>query len=265
MFPILGIIASQISGGLPVANPSLWLDASDGTTFTYSSGTVVSQWTDKSTNAYQFTNSSTSAQPSRSGTQNGKTTVIFDGSNDTLYESTKSKSIFNYLHNGSGATVFFAKKLTSTASAELAVLGTCTEAGGTQRGFFAGDHYPPTTSLYGGIGTGTTGENAFNDTTYTNSTWEIRTYKSDPNNATSGDKLPSFLNLGAQINSTSANLTTASTSNASGWLGIGAVNNGSLTRYYFNGEIAEILFYPSVLSNGDKDSVVTYLKTKWGI
>lgn len=263
---LLGIIASSKSkGGLPVANASLWLDAADSTVFTYSSGTVVSQWTDKSTNAYQFTNSSTSAQPSRSGTQNSKSTVVFDGSNDTLYESNKSKSLFNYLHNGDKATVFITKKLTSTAAVELYVMGTCTEAGGTQRGFFAGGHYPPTANIYAGIGTGTSGSYAFNDTSTTNNTWEIRTYKSDPNNATSGDKLPSFLDLGSKISGTSANLTTASTANASGWLGIGAVNDGTNIRYYFNGEIAEIIIYPSLLSDSDKDLVINYLKTKWSI
>lgn len=260
----LGILASSRKRGIP-SGYSLWLDASDATTFTYSSGTVVSQWTDKSTNGYQFTNSSTSAQPSRSGTQNSLSTVVFDGSNDTLYESTKSKTAFKYLHDGSGGTIFFVKKLTSTASVELYVMGTCTETGGTQKGFFAGGHYPPGGNTYGGIALGTLGSNIFNDTTYTNNTWEVRTFKSDPNNATTGNKYPSFLNLGSQVNSTAANFTGASTANSSGWLGIGAVNDGTNIRYYFNGEIAEILFYPSVLSNGNKDAVVTYLKTKWGI
>lgn len=267
MSGILGITASsRRSGGLPVAGASLWLDADDATTFTYSSGTVVSQWTDKSTNAYQFTNSSTSAQPSRSGTQNSKSTVVFDGSNDTLYESTKSKSLFNYFHNGAGATLFVVKKLNSTASAEQYVIGTCTDPGG-QRGFTAAAHYPPTTDFYGGIGTGTANAYVFQGTsTYTNNTWEIRSYKLDANNATTANKMPMFLNLGAQVNSTiGPSWSSASSSNAAGWLGLGAVNDGTNIRYYFTGQVAEIIAYPSVLNNTDKDSVVNYLKTKWGI
>ena len=56
--PILGVMASGRSGHLapsaPVAGYTVWLDASDTATITQSGG-VVSQWTDKSVNAYAFT------------------------------------------------------------------------------------------------------------------------------------------------------------------------------------------------------------------
>ena len=58
MTPMLGIMASAISGNLtptsPVAGYKVWLDAADTATITQSGG-AVSQWLDKSANAYTFT------------------------------------------------------------------------------------------------------------------------------------------------------------------------------------------------------------------
>ena len=57
-----------------------WYDASDASTFTYSSGTVVSQWNDKAPGtALNIAQATVTRQPTRSGTQNGLPTVIFDG------------------------------------------------------------------------------------------------------------------------------------------------------------------------------------------
>ena len=61
-----------------------WFDASDASTFTYSSGAVVSQWRDKSGAGKHMVQATVGAQPIRSGTQNGKATVVFDGVDDVL-------------------------------------------------------------------------------------------------------------------------------------------------------------------------------------
>jgi len=60
--PILGIIASSKKASPPVSGYTLWLDAADASVFTYSSGTIVSQWTDKSGNNYNFTQATLSFQ-----------------------------------------------------------------------------------------------------------------------------------------------------------------------------------------------------------
>ena len=57
---------------------ALWLDAADASSFTYSSGVRASQWNDKSGNGRHFTQATTGNQPSRDGTQNGQSTVVFD-------------------------------------------------------------------------------------------------------------------------------------------------------------------------------------------
>ena len=68
--------------------PLAWWDASDASTFTFSSGSVVSQWNDKSGNGNHLTQGTVANQPGRTGTQNGLSTVVFDGSNDLMVCST---------------------------------------------------------------------------------------------------------------------------------------------------------------------------------
>ena len=64
-----------------------WYDAADSGTFTYSSGTVVSQWGDKSGNNRHLTQATTLNQPNRNGTRNGLSTVVFDGNNPWMATS----------------------------------------------------------------------------------------------------------------------------------------------------------------------------------
>ena len=73
--------ATPAAGGAftdPTSLPNLvgWWDASDASSFTYSSGVVVSQWSDKSGTAHHLTVGS--GAPSRTGTQNGLPVVYFD-------------------------------------------------------------------------------------------------------------------------------------------------------------------------------------------
>ena len=72
-------------------------------TFTYSSSTVVSQWQDKSGLNRHFNQGTVANQPNRNGTQNGHTTVLFDGTNDSLdcpsWAMTRPVSMFAVARN----------------------------------------------------------------------------------------------------------------------------------------------------------------------
>jgi hypothetical protein len=63
---------------IPTAGLTGWYDADDASTFTFSSGTLVAQWRDKSGLGRHFAQSAVALQPSRSGVQNGRATVVFD-------------------------------------------------------------------------------------------------------------------------------------------------------------------------------------------
>jgi hypothetical protein len=65
-------------------SPALWLDASDTSTITESSG-AVSEWRDRSVNAKHATQGTGTSQPSYIlAAQNGLNAIRFDGSNDVL-------------------------------------------------------------------------------------------------------------------------------------------------------------------------------------
>ena len=55
-----------------------WYDAADGSTFSYSSGTVVSQWNDKSGNGRHLTQAVVADQPNRNVTLNGLPACYFN-------------------------------------------------------------------------------------------------------------------------------------------------------------------------------------------
>lgn len=66
-------------------NLALWLDASDASTFTYSTGVQVSQWNDKSGNNRHFTQPTSGNQPLRGPvTVNSLIGVSFDGTDDWM-------------------------------------------------------------------------------------------------------------------------------------------------------------------------------------
>ena len=79
------LLRPRASGFNPraIANLALWLDASDPSTITVSTG--VSEWRDKSGNGRNFTQGIGNNQPTvRTNGQNSRNTLEFDGSNDTL-------------------------------------------------------------------------------------------------------------------------------------------------------------------------------------
>lgn len=69
------------SGWSPLEIPGLigWWDASDADSFTFSSGTTVSQWNDLSGAGLHFTQSEDVRRPTRNSTVNGLGAILFDG------------------------------------------------------------------------------------------------------------------------------------------------------------------------------------------
>jgi hypothetical protein len=130
------IVAGTLSlGEIVFVNPAsisnlyLWLDADDASTFTYSSGTVVSQWNDKSANGYNATQATVANQPSR--VTSPSTGVKFDGSNDVLSTTASFNgsifTIFSVIRDlnspstliGTGEIVAYNKVLTATELSDV--------------------------------------------------------------------------------------------------------------------------------------------------
>jgi hypothetical protein len=93
-----------------ISGLAAWYDASDSTTVTTATG--VSQWTDKSGNGRTLVQSVGLDQPTRTATINGKSAIVFDGTNH--YLSCMGGSFSNQ-------TMFIVARRDATAAASAAM------------------------------------------------------------------------------------------------------------------------------------------------
>lgn len=255
----------------PIAGYYLWLDSSDASTFSFSSGTVVSQWRDKSANALAFNPVSTATAPSRNGDQNGLPTIVFDRASSHSLRSTVAASTWKFMHDGTPTTVMYVFKDNLTAYDTGKILTTVmfgvTEDGmdivvspGTGTSYALNN----VANAYNYVSPGTNGS-VYNSGYYSFATYprhRIGTTVFDLTNATTANKI-----LWYNDNGTSANtgailntFTSPSADDPSVTLSIGGNSYN-----YFKGEIAEILIYKSILSQADRVANANYLKAKWNI
>jgi hypothetical protein len=220
---------------LPVKNGlALWLDAADDTTFSYSSGTTVSQWRDKSGLNNHSSQATVGNQPSRSTFQNSRKTVNFDGTNDFL-DGTSALTLAN------GYTAFTIVK--SSATGERDIITSTPAAQST-------DIY-----LYQQASSGKFGNWS---NVYTSNPISLNVWYLFSTNVSSVGSETLYLNGSSQA-SNSRSLT-----NTRGYR-VGAYYTGSSSGEYWSGEIAEILIFNRSLSSTEMKQVHTYLGQKWGI
>ena len=224
---------------LPVKNGlNLWLDAADDTTFSYSSGTSVSQWRDKSGSNFHASQATVGSQPSRSTFQNSRKTVNFDGTNDTVtipsFVSNSEMSIFVVSNCG---TSLFIEHSTDVASSAT--------------GFY----------IYGG------GNGMFlirrNSTYYYLSLtdWLAGGYSIASGVNSTGLDLLTYKD-GTQQTPTFDGRSSLSNSYATNTLYIGSRGANSL---WSSGPIAEIIIYNRKVTDTERKQIHTYLGQKWGI
>lgn len=208
----------------------MWMDAADDTTFSYSTGTTVSQWRDKS--GFNYHMSPPSSGPTRSTSQNSRKVVAFtttqniQNSTIDLRNSAYSVFIVDRYTNASSGT---GRILTSNSSYNNWLLG----------------HWASETNKYYGNG------------------WVYQTYAAADTNwkLYLGDwGGPS--NDSANFYATGTALATNSTgANAGPWyLGVN-IYGAELS----NCEVAEIVVFNRLLSATERRLVHTYLGQKWGI
>jgi hypothetical protein len=257
MKPLLGIVASQISGHLapplpPVAGFSLWLDGTDPAQFTFSSSNVVSAWNDKSGNSNNFTQATVAYQPTRTAGL-----VTFDGSNDYL---TAGSKFMNNMSNGGSNTLFMVFKPSSTNG------GFMFDTGANSSSDIGFGFYNFSSTDFGGFVSravpGTSAVTSRNNTRQANNTTGLATIRLDANDATAANRHYFYSNTGAaQQTNAATSAPSASASSHNPVLGSNAPTGGD----YYNGAFGEILWYPSDLSTVDREAVRDFLIAKWSI
>ena len=198
----------------------------------------VNQWKDKSGNNNHASQASSGSRPSRSGLQNGRKSVIFDGINDTVtvpnFTCNSEMSIFVVSNCGSTLFIEHSNDVNSSAT-----------------GFY----------IYG------QGNGMFlvrrNSTNYYLSltNWLVGGYSIASGVNSTGLDLLTYKN-GTQQTPTYDGRSSLSNSYATNTLYIGSRGANSL---WSSGPIAEIIIYNKKVNDVEKNLIHTYLGQKWGI
>jgi hypothetical protein len=231
---------------LPVKNGLLlWLDASDDSTFSYSSGTEVSQWRDKSGNNFHANQSNSSYQPSRSSIINSRKGVNFNAGNlDNLI-------ISSGISLPTDASIFIIYK-PATQVYNYAVLIDNYHGGGTAG--FVIQRVNNLSQFYYANGNGSSFVDASaSPWTYTDNVIQLLSLNKSGANAT-----PYISGTAQTTRTVYANTAQVTTALAIGYWGHGG------GRYY-NGDMCEILIFNRALNSTEMKQVHTYLGQKWGI
>lgn len=265
--PLSGIISSNGSdistlfngnSYIPLTIPGccIWLDAADINTITKDGNNKVSDWRDKSTSAYTFSQITGTNKPTYStNSQNGNATISFTSANATylscsslLAIGTSSFALFTvgrYSDNTTNMTIFAKSRFTSqegrffinrdASSLNIAFVHT---GGALLQG---------TSESYSPVGGYRMFELIVNRT-------EQKDY--------------SYQN-GTQLQSSTISDSTNYADNGNTML-VGAYNNnvgtGIQSGYYLNGNVSEIIAYKSSdMTVANRQKIEGYLAWKWGI
>lgn len=229
---------------IPTNGLKVWLDADDTTTITTVSG--VSQWVDKSGTGNTVVQETEAAQPAYvAAAQNNRGVIRFNGSSHYLAKTTPIGGLVGF----SAATCFVVDIADTSTSTDAVV--TCFESQGDQRTWqiirpngSAGRFLDTSTS-----GTGTTTRSEVGGL----QAWTITYFTFNTTSQTlsrTGTTADTDLTGAALFNGTSPL-----------YVGVGDPVDGG----FWDGDIAEIIFYNRVLSAREIEQVVSYLTIKWGI
>ena len=218
----------------------VWLDASDistlwqdsaRTTAVASDADPVGAWDDKSGNDYHILQATSSKRGEyKTSVQNSLDIVRFDGTDDAIRNSSEPPEASQ---PNTMAAVF--KMTSSTAAYHHAI-----DSGTTVKRQIMGSSNTENWNIYSGAFLA----NGANNTTtfhlwygeYNSSSSIFRMDKSEVASGDAGSQAATGLNVGSAFSGTASN---------------------------FNGDFCEIILYDSALSDGDRDSLETYLEDKW--
>ena len=233
---------------LPVAGAALWLDASDASTFTFSSGTRVSQWRDKSANAYHMAQATSTYQPDRNATQNSLSAVTMRASSVKYFMRNTS---YNWA-NSAFTMLCVVRPLVGEYTAYISQ----DAAGHLQLGQ---DPSTPSVLSISRISQATASSNL---TLANNTTGQI-TYKSA--GVSAGTVVVQVYKSKIAASST---ITLGSLSTQAVTMIGGSRSDLAPTIADFFGDggyICEVIVYPSQLNDTDRNTVEDYLIAKWGV
>ena len=238
-------------------SPALWLDASDSNTLydattsgaLVGAGGAVARWEDKSGNARHVTQATLSSRPIKvEGVQGGKSVVRFDGVNDLLSTAANSPSV-------TGVTIYFVSKHNSFGGSNFARL---LEMGSNGYIYMVNLSNAFSSQSYRGLyiaGSLLKDSASFSATT---GVWRVHGISNANNSLVS--QTVHRVNGAVSSGVITGDGTLTIPANVAIHIG----NRSALDRA-FDGDIAEILVFPTVLTNEQNIVVERYLAQKWNI
>ena len=227
----------DLSGGL-----ALWYDADDASTFSYSSGSVVSQWNDKSGNSRHATQGTVANQPTRTASlMNSRAGVVFNGTSSFLNYTGSFLANTNYTIAAAGARTsnksgnYFMAGSTQTTNNNLH-LGWVSDTSFSHRQY--GNDYNMTVAGYSSTAT------------------QLSVFQ---HSSTAGKN--TWVDGGTSLLAASGS--SASTTPLAAYAG-STLGYWSQSPSYFAGRIGEIVIATSALSDSDRQKVEGYLAWEWG-
>lgn len=215
-----------------------WWDASVASSITSAAGRVT-QWNDLSGSGYHLTAATTARPTTGSNTMNGNNVLTFDG---VANELTKSSAVTPAVNTGTWIAV---AKPTATTGYERLVAFEATGQDFDDPAAIAaiirdGSNLAYN-SFYNGGGVGTVA--------VTNAAHVIETQRN-------GDTFSCWRDGTAGTGATGLGTTV---------FGFTFINIGSnFGNNFWTGDIAEVLWYSTAISTANRQSIESYLKTKWG-
>lgn len=247
----IGTAASALFSPTDISSLSFWIDASDARTITQSSN-QVSQWNDKSANAYNLSQATSANMPlTNQATKNGLNVISFDGINDRI--SNASSDLFR---NVSGWSVFVVTQILAPTSAcrpwGKYVPG---GAGNLTKSSFQSNR---SASQYSSLARRLDADASNNvvSSTNTSNAWVLL---GQICNFTAGTHT---LRINKSVANSGSIGTGTSSNTAGGIITAGARSDGA---EFMEGYVAEVVAYNKNLSSDETSLIESYLTSKWGL
>ena len=214
-----------------IAGCQLWLDSTDSSTVSFSSGSNVSQWRDKSGSSNHFS------------ITNGTTSYISDNGMSVIsFPSGAIMSSANQITFTTSSAFYIVSRINSITGAGIGMLLGFTNINGADKSIRLYVSGTIGISLLGTAGVGDGNELANN------------------NYFVNGSFNPSF-GSNAYLNVYSIIGTVAPQSGGTSFL---TLSSSFLSRFFI-GNIAEFIYYPAGITNRQREQIEGYLAQKWGL
>lgn len=239
----------------PQTNLRHWWDVSDASTITFGTGTKVAALADK-IGGKHFVQATADNQPARSGSQNGRATLVFGG--DPVRMTAGAAADWKFLHDGTDYTVMAVCKVATS----LGVLISTGRDVANFTGLLVITYNPAGVQIIVANG----GSVAFSVNSavasgMTADAWHVLYAGVDPDNGTALSRATVRVDGGA-AKAGNALTTACGAGDPTYTLHLGSTG---VPGYFMVGEVAELLIYNGVLTDAVRDQVENYLGQKWAI